>query len=280
MLADDAPVVAGIAEKDPAVLDYALEEAKRWDTPLRLVHTYVVPPSAMGSAYGLDVSAACRNDAEQVIEDAVDYAQSRGSAPPLETSVMRGTAGPVLDRLSRGARAIVIGPDSHKPWAVRLFEGRTARHLVQHAACPVVVVPDFWEPKPGRGRVAVLIDRVGLSDGPLRYAFDAARRRGGHVRVVQADSQYETAADLDAHREHLTWLLEGWRSWYPGVRAETTVLTGEPAQVAWASESGAELLVVSRSMGKPHVWPTTPAARTIALSARCPVVVVPAVFDG
>ena len=97
--------------------------------------------------------------------------------------------------------------------------------------------------------MAVLIDRVGLSDGPLRYAFDAARRRGGHVRVVQADSQYETAADLDAHREHLTWLLESWRSWYPGVRAETTVLAGEPAQVAWASEAGAELLVVSRSMG-------------------------------
>ena len=279
MLTDDAPVIAGIAEKDPAVLDYALEEAKRWNAPLRLVHTYVVPPSAMGTAFGLDIPAAYRDGAEQVIENAVEYVHSRGSAPPLETSVIRGTAGTALDRLSREARAIVIGPDSHKPWAVRLFEGRTARHLVRHAACPVVVVPEFWEPKPGEGRVVVLIDRVALSDGPLRYAFDAARRRGGHVRVVQADSQYETAADLDAHREHLTWLLESWRSWYPGVRAGTTVLAGEPAQVAWASESGAELLVVSRSMGTPHVWPTAPAARTIAQSARCPVVVVPAVFD-
>jgi hypothetical protein len=128
--------------------------------------------------------------------------------------------------------------------------------------------------------VVVLIDRVGLSDGPLRYAFEAARRRGGHVRVVQADTQYQTSADLDAHREHLTRLLEGWRSWYPGVRAETTVLTGEPAQIAWASETRAELLVISRSMGTPHIWPTAPPARTIAQAVRCPVVVVPAVFDG
>jgi len=278
-MTDDAPVIAGIAEKDPAVLTYAIEEAERWDASLRLVHAYVVPPSALGSAYGLDVPTACRDEAERVIDDAVDYVHSRGSAPPLETSVVRGVAHQALDRLSREARAIVIGPDSHKPWTVRLFEGRTARHLVQHSACPVVIVPDSWEPRPGGGAVVVLIDRVGLSDGPLRYAFDAARRRGGHVRVVQADSQYETAADLDAHREHLTSLLEGWRSWYPGVRAETTVLTGEPAQVAWASEARAELLVVSRSLGEPHIWPTAPAARTIAQAARCPVVVVPAVFD-
>ena len=280
MLTDDAPVVAGIAAKDPAVLTFALEEAERWDAPLRLVHTYVVPPSALGSVYGFDVPAAYRDEAEQVILDAVEYVHCRDSEPPLETSVARGTAHQILDRLSREARAIVIGPDSHKPWAVRLFEGRTARHLVQHALCPVVVVPDFWEPTPGGGAVVVLIDRAGLSDGPLRYAFDAARRRGGHVRVVQADSQYETAAGLDAHRQHLTSLLEGWRSWYPGVRAETTVLTGEPAQVAWASEARAELLVVSRSLGEPHIWPTAPAARTIAQAARCPVVVVPAVFDG
>ena len=86
-------MIAGIAEKDPAVLDYALEEAKRWDAPLRLVHTYVVPPSAMGSAYGLDIPAAYRDGAEQVIEDAVEYVHSRGLAPPLETSVIRGTAG-------------------------------------------------------------------------------------------------------------------------------------------------------------------------------------------
>jgi len=216
MLTDDAPVVAGIAAKDPAVLTFALEEAERWDAPLRLVHTYVVPPSALGSVYGFDVPAAYRDEAEQVILDAVEYVHCRDSEPPLETSVARGTAHQILDRLSREARAIVIGPDSHKPWAVRLFEGRTARHLVQHALCPVVVVPDFWEPTPGGGAVVVLIDRAGLSDGPLRYAFDAARRRGGHVRVVQADSQYETAAGLDAHRQHLTSLLEGWRSWYPG----------------------------------------------------------------
>ena len=276
---DDAPVIAGIAEKDPAVLDFSMAEAERWDAPLRLVHTYVVPPSAMGSIYGLDVPAAFRDGAEEVMEEAVSFIHARGAAP-LETAVIRGPAPQTLDRISREARVIVIGPDSHKPWAVRLFEGRTARHLVQHASCPVVVVPDSWEPTSNGGTVVVLIDRVGLSDGPLRYAFNAARRRGGHVRVVQADSQYETAADLDAHREHLTRLLEGWRSWYPGVRAETTVLTGEPAQVAWASEAGAELLVVSRSLGNPHLWPTAPAARTIAQAARCPVVVVPAVFNG
>ena len=276
---NDAPVIAGIAEKDPAVLDFALEEAQRWSAPLRIVHTYVVPPSALGSVYGLDVPAAFRDGAEHVMHDAVSFISSRGSSTPVETSVIRGVAGPALDQLSREARAIVIGQDAHKPWAVRLFEGRTARHLIQHASCPVVVVPDSWEPRSDDGTVIALIDRINLSDATLRYAFESARQRHGHVRVVQADTPFETAADLDSHREHLTRSLESWRSWYPDVRAEATVLTGDLADVAWASETRGELLVVSRSVGEPHMWPTTPTTRTIALTARCPVVVVPVGFD-
>lgn len=279
MIDDDAPVVAGIAEKDPAVLDYALKEAERWGAPLRLVHTYIVPPSAMGSIYGLDVPAAYRDGAEQVMKEAVEYVRSRGSATPLETDVIRGTASEALDRLGREARVIVIGPDAHKPWAVRLFEGHTARHLVQHATCPVVFVPDAWDPKSANGQVIALVDRVGLSNGPLRYAFDTAQRRGGHVRVVEADAPFETSADLDAHREQLSRSIERWRFWYPDVRVVTAVLRGDLARVALNSEAGAELLVVGRSVGKPHVWPTTPAARTIAHAARCPVVVVPPVLD-
>ena len=280
MLGNDAPVIAGIVGKEPAVLDYAWQEAERWNAPLRLVHAYVVPPSSFGSIYGLELPDAYRDGANQVMKDAVEYIHSRGPESPLETSVIRGTASQALDRLSHEARSIVIGPSSHKPWTVRLFEGRTARHLVEHAACPVVVVPDAWEPTIGDGPVVALIDRIGLANGPLRYAFDMARRRGGHVRVVQADTPFETGADLDAHREHLARSMESWRSWYPDVRAQTTVLTGTPDEVALDSERAAELLVVSRSMGGPHLWPTTPAARSIAQKGRCPVVVVPPNFDG
>lgn len=276
----DAPVVAGIAEKDPAVLDYALEEAERRNAPLRLVHAYIVPPSTMGSIYGLDIPDAFRDAAEQVLKDAVEYLEDRGSSTAVETSVVRGAAAQALDRISHEARSIVIGPNTHKPWAVRLFEGRTARHLVEHALCPVVVVPDAWEPTSGDGAVIALLDQVSMANAPLRYAFDEARRRGARVRVVQADTPFETAADLDAHREHLSRNMESWRAWYPDVHVRTTVLTGRPEDVAFDSENGAELLVVSRSVGGPHLWPSTPAARTIAEESRCPVVVVPPTFDG
>lgn len=277
---DDAPVIAGIAAKEPAVMAFALEEAQRWNAPLRLVHAYIVPPSSFGPIYGLELPDAYRDGAEQVMEDAVRYVNARASVTPVESSVVRGVAGKALDRLSHEARSIVIGPNSHKPWTVRLFEGRTARHLVEHAACPVVVVPDGWEPTSVDGPVVALIDHLSLANGPLRYAFEAAQRRGGHVRVVQVDTPFETGLDLDSHREHLAWNLESWRSWYPDVRVQTRVLTGEPGDVALDSERHAELLVVSRSMGGPHLWPTTPAARTIAQEGRCPVVVVPPAFDG
>jgi nucleotide-binding universal stress UspA family protein len=279
MSRDGLPVIAGVAGKDPAVLAYAQDEAARWDVPLVLVHTYVVPPSAMGSIYGFDVPAAYRDGADQVMDEAVAFVRSRNPHTPLETRVSRETAFRALERLAPAARVLVIGQDTRKSWAVRLFEGRTAKHLVQHAACPVAIVNDAWQRTIAKGSIVALIDGVTLANGSLRYSFEEARRRGGRVRVVQADTTFETAADLDEHRARLSRLMESWRAWYPDVRVRTTVLTGDPEDVGSDSEGGAELLVVSRSIGEPHLWPSHSAARSIAQEARCPVVVVPAGYD-
>ena len=280
MILEDAPVVAGIIDKDPAVLDFAQHEAQHWDAPMLLVHTYLVPPSAFAPICGLDIPAAYRDGAEDVIRAAVDHIRSNGSTGSTETRVVRDSAPRTLERLSNEARTVVIGQDSHKSWAVRLFEGHTGRHLVRHSRCPLVVVPDSWQRPLEDAPVVAVVDRVNRPDGALRYAFETAQRSHARVRIVQADSPFGTGADLNDHRERLSRLLESWRSWYPDVRVQPTVLTGDPAEVASCSEPGAERLVISRAVGSPHLWPSAPMARAIARNSRCPVVVVPPDFSG
>lgn len=178
------------------------------------------------------------------------------------------------------APLVTAGRDLRQGWPARLLRGRAARRLVRHSTRPVVVVPVSWQPPPADAPVVALIDRMNRPAGPLRYAFETARRTQRHVRIVQADTPYETAADLDEHRERLSWILEGWRAWYPGVRVQTTVLTGDPVDVASLSERGAERLVISQSVGSRHLWSRASTALAIARRARCPVVVVPEGFDG
>ncbi|TXL57497.1 universal stress protein [Aeromicrobium terrae] len=275
---DAAPVVAGIAHKDRAVLELALDEAERSHAPLHLVHTYVVAPTAFGSLYGLDIPAMFRESAEEVMSEAKALLDDRHPAVPVETSVVRGTAPDTLERLSRSARLIVIGPDLEKPWPLRLFEGRTARHLVRHAAGPVAIVPSTWSLHPDERPVVVLLDGISLPDGPLHNACETAKLHGRRVRLVQVDPPLASVAELEQHEERFADQLERWRIMHPDVRFEHRELTGDAANVAEVSELGASVLVVSRSLTRPHAWSTSSTARAIAQSATCPVVVVPPTY--
>lgn len=61
---------------------------------------------------------------------------------PVRQLVVEGEPGPAIVALAAevGAAAIVVGAHGKGPFA-RLFEGSVSRHLIDHAPCPVLVVP-------------------------------------------------------------------------------------------------------------------------------------------
>ena len=106
----------------------------------------------------------------------------------LVREVSAGPASMVLVDDARPDGLVVVGASSHEgPSAFWL--GSTARHLVRHAPCPVVVVRGVASQRRPE-RVVVGVDGSPASDRALRWAADEA----------------------DAHQVELA-VVHGW--WYP-----------------------------------------------------------------
>ncbi len=80
--------------------------------------------------------------AERVLADTVaEVTRSLDSTLVVEMRVARGQAAEVLLSAARAAQMLVVGSRGHSPLAA-LVLGSTSRRCVQHAPCPVVVVPE------------------------------------------------------------------------------------------------------------------------------------------
>ena len=89
-------VAVGIADKQPAVLDYARTEAERAGCGITLVHAYSVPSVAMGPMYGVEVPEAFRAAGQDILAEALDYLTKNGVTSPVECVLTRGHAPSVL----------------------------------------------------------------------------------------------------------------------------------------------------------------------------------------
>lgn len=273
------PVVVGIADKQPTVLEYARREAERAGCGLRLVHAYSVPPSAMGSVYGIDIPAAFRASGQEVLDEAISHLRASGTNAPLECELAQGNAPTVLESESRTARVVIIGPDESKPWYIRMFEGLVARQLVKHAECPVVVVPDSWDGTQEGARVVVLVDGETSAHGPLKFAFETALARQAELRVLHVTPSI--GGDLDSEWEAIRRVVDSWLDVHPEIRGHSEVVKGDIRDVALRAADGAGLLVV----GRPHERRLSnfligSLAQEILSEAGSPVVVVPAAYRG
>ena len=271
------PIAVGIADKHPAVLDYAAREAERASCKVRLVHAYLVPASAMGSVYGLDVPEAYRAAGQEVLDEAVRHLTTTGATAPVESVLTRGFAPNVLEAATRSARMLIIGPDESKPWYIRMFEGRVARHLAGHADCPIVVVPDTWDLPHDDAPIVVMIDGESSAHGPLEFAFETASARGAELRVLHVTSPEQGTHDdqWDAIRR----LVEAWYSRHPEVRGSSEVVKGDVREVAVRTAENAAMLI----LGRPHERRVTgilmdSLAQEIIAEAGCPVAVVPSTY--
>jgi len=142
--------VVGVDGSDAShdALRWAAEEAQLRSTALVALHAWsFVPAQPIGDPGMLAVPAGdlagqlnAENDAAQIgLDQAVEDALGGGSDVELERRLVEGDAGEALVAASKDAELVVVGSHGRSGFKAALL-GSVSRHVVDHAACPVVVV--------------------------------------------------------------------------------------------------------------------------------------------
>jgi len=122
-----------------------------------------------------------------------------------------GAAEVLLDHL-RADDLVVVGKGSHQD-AAGSWLGDTARQVVRHSPCAVVVVPNI-ELGTDIKRVVVGVDGSDASRQALQWAGDAADRYGAQLELVHAwlypymHADNDSAQDRDVTRVDAACLLD------------------------------------------------------------------------
>ncbi|BBA95702.1 putative stress-inducible protein [Actinacidiphila reveromycinica] len=238
-----------------AAADWAAREAVRRQVPLRVVNAAAPPP---GLAAPADPHPAPENADWSPYAVADDL---RRAHPAAEIAVdqVAGQALPVLFAAAEDAALLVLGSRGVGAAAGFLL-GSVALTVAGQAPVPVVLVRTARTSEArGGGDVVLGLDLARPSDRVLRFAFDAAARRTGTLRVVHgwnAPLPYGRGGpgrgpDADAalrSRETgaLAAALAPWREQYPRVRIAGESVTGDADRELVTASADAGLLVIGR----------------------------------
>lgn len=276
MNAMNKPVVVGIADKQPTAVLFALREAIRAGTTLRVVHAARVPLASM-DFYGVgstDVDAG-----QKSLDDARHLIDQEVASPPVEYVLTTATPIEALERESTRARLLVVGADDI-PWNDRVLRDAVARHIASSAACPVVVVPELAYPSQPSGGVVVALDGDTPASGPLKFAFEQAESKGRLLLVLHATPPNTSTVNMQALRANLGEVLAGWSDVYPDIRVTTSFVFDTAERAVVQATAHADLVV----LGRQHSRAGNPFARPLAMRvlrrAHCPVAVIPAEYQG
>jgi nucleotide-binding universal stress UspA family protein len=125
-----------------AALRWAMAQARLVDARVEALGTWQYP-AVFGLAYGSvqGEGEVLVSITQQVLDKTVAEVVGQGG-PHVEvvTRVVQGHPAEVLVEAARGAELLVVGSHGHSTVAGRLL-GSVSQHCVQHAPCPVVVVP-------------------------------------------------------------------------------------------------------------------------------------------
>lgn len=275
MHASERPVVLGIADKQPTALRLAMQEARRRGATLRIVHSAGVPASAVASYVSANMFEAFRQSGQAVLDDARHFAEQQASAPDIEYVLTSEAPVNVLRAEALDAQLLVLGTD-HIPWYDRMLGGAVAGHLANHAACPVVTVPENAYPAPSHGGVVVTLDGDTSASGPLQFGFEEAGAHDNELHVLHATPPGTIAADAEASRANISEVLAGWREQYPEVTVTTHFVVDEPDDACILATDHAELVVVGRPRHRGLAFALArPVATRVLRHTHCPVAVIP-----
>jgi nucleotide-binding universal stress UspA family protein len=152
-----------------AALKWAAREARLRGLVLRVVTAYhwELPP-VPGPAVSLDVDVL-RDAARATQDEALDAAADHLAGVVVERELAFGGAGACLSRAAEDAELLVVGSHGHGPLG-RLMVGSVGHDVVQHARCPVVVLP---HPRPAAhgGDVRAVAKGRAVADTELPVAL-------------------------------------------------------------------------------------------------------------
>jgi nucleotide-binding universal stress UspA family protein len=143
-------IVVGVdgSPSSQAALRWAVEEADLRDATVEAVHVWAyIPAPALGDPGLVAVPSVempqqlelVRDAAGAELESALDEAFSDGRPSRLQPKLVEGDPPQVLEHESDGAELLVVGHRGRSALA-SVFLGSVAKHAVDHARCPVVVV--------------------------------------------------------------------------------------------------------------------------------------------
>ncbi|MFJ2238025.1 universal stress protein [Streptomyces sp. NPDC087859] len=267
-------IIAGVdrSARSRAAADWAAREALLRGLPLRVVH---VSPSR-----GPDPAERWPYRPETVTDRALAELTERHRVLSARGTTLDGALVPGLRAQAGDAELLVLGlrgEGGHAGVAV----GSTASALASECARPVVLVPGSsagqWRPSCADG-VVLGIDARDPADGPLGFAFEAARTHGARLHAVHCWTLPAQAARSPfpvLEEDRATWedeevqalsdVLRPWRGKYPDVDVLEDVRLLPPAEALAHTSGNTELVVVGRG--------TT--ALALLRHAQCPVAVVP-----
>ena len=287
------PVVVGVDGSPQAdrALDWAATEATLRGAPLVVLQAYS-PAYPAGRSLGLAGPPPPQpTDAlhEVAREGCALAAQKARQAHPGLAVTERCVADDPVNALvdaSSNADLVVMG--ARGLGKVRgLLMGSVSSHVTSESHCPVVVIREAPSRSTADLRVVVGVDGSVDSVAAVRFAFEAAERRGAGLTVVHAWD-----VDMDSTAAALTWVVDweeadeqeravvaealaGYADEFPTVDVRRHVVRGHPVAELVRQSGGAELLVVgTRGWGAVKGLVLGSVSRSVLHDARCPVAVV------
>lgn len=250
------PIVVGVDGSTSALyaVDWAAAEAGRRRLPLRIVHV------AARWEYGAAIPAEPGPSAPQaeavrlrVLRLAEERARTFASVT-VDCRLGVGSVPATLIQEAEDADLLVLGPRGTGGFT-RLLLGSVSRQAVEHAPCPVVIVPPDTDPRPRRAEIVVGVDGSQGSVDAVGFALEEASSRAMGLRAIHAWTRpaypaelrpvrYDAAAVEQEGFRLLSESLAGWTSKYPDVPVLEQVIEGAPVEVLTETSGAVELLVV------------------------------------
>ncbi|WP_435123478.1 universal stress protein [Micromonospora tulbaghiae] len=245
--ANGAAVVVGVDGSEPATraVRLAAREARRRNRPLRVVHGFIwpllrVPVSAPA---GSPPGAGLRNQAEQLVADAVAAAEAESPGLRITGEIIDGEAAAVLVGESPTAAVIVLG-DRGLGGFTALVVGSVAVQVVSYADCPVLIARGTAR---ADGPVVAGVDGSTLSRAAVEFAAETASARGAPLHVVHARPAPRGRDDGAEEDERvLTEALAGVGERWPDLPVHAEAVRAKPVPALTTASAGAQLVVVGR----------------------------------
>jgi nucleotide-binding universal stress UspA family protein len=283
------PIVAATdgSEESLRAVDWAAREATLRGAGLRIVAAGALLPRMIprqSAGEYRTVTDALLADRDRALATAAERAGKAAHGLLIDTDPLDGQPARAVTDSGSGALMLVLGSRGTGAFTAMLL-GSVSRYAASHASCPVVVIRD--EAPGPHGLIGVGVTDPDNWDETLSFAFEEAGLRKAGLLAVHAwhtpqteisrAGQAFTSPDprtvaADA-AEHLTGMLDDWRTRYPSVPVSQEVVHGHPGRALVGLSARADLVVIGRHAGHPQ-GPGS-VRHAVLNHAHGPVVVVP-----